>query len=129
MDLTNPGDWAQAAQGVKHAFEVLRGALQLVKEAKQALAAGGDGSEVDRALVEAEKATAIAETQLALALGYKLCRCTFPPTKMLTVGYRMPFGNSSTIEMIDECPACGISTAGAWKFTRTAPERRADCEA
>jgi hypothetical protein len=31
--------------------------------------------------------TAIAEAEIAKALGYELCKCDFPPTPMRTVGY------------------------------------------
>ena len=40
---------------------------------------------IETALTTASSNTAIAEAQIAQALGYQLCHCQFPPTPMLTV--------------------------------------------
>jgi hypothetical protein len=42
---------------------------------------------ITAALDQAEAAAKFAEAQIAKALGYDLCKCQFPPTPMLTVGY------------------------------------------
>jgi hypothetical protein len=42
---------------------------------------------IDTALTVASSNTAIAEAELAKAFGYELCKCEFPPTPMVTVGY------------------------------------------
>ncbi|GEM77006.1 hypothetical protein [Vibrio sagamiensis] len=45
----------------------------------------------------------MAEAQIAQALGYQLCKCTFPPQIMLSVGYR-------DFEEAFECKLCGKSS-------------------
>ncbi len=61
--------------------------------------AGGETGDtkrlIDEALDQADKATKIAEAEVAQALGYALCKCGFSPTPMRTVGYRMARGGST----------------------------------
>src|SRR6476660_3905238 len=87
MDLGNPQDWAQSAGAIKSAFDALTSAFKLVKEFRSSgKTSPAEATLVDRALDEAEKASKVAEAQVAKALGYQLCHCAFPPTAMLTVG-------------------------------------------
>jgi hypothetical protein len=67
--------------------------------------------------VTAESSAAIVEAQVLKALGYELCKCEVPPTPMLTVGHRIPRGQSRS-EPVYECPKCGYNTAGEQTFTR-----------
>jgi hypothetical protein len=62
----------------------------------------------------------VAEAQLAKALGYQLCYCTFPPTAMLTVGQTL--GRPSYVPVY-ECPKCGYNTSGTTDYNRSAPPR------
>jgi len=101
MSLDDPTAWAQGANAFKAIFDGLRSAIGLVKEVR----ASGGGSEaqqqlVDEALEKAGTAAKIAEAQVAKALGYSLCQCTFPPQIMLSIG-RHPTGRERF-----ECPGC-----------------------
>jgi hypothetical protein len=111
----------------KSGFETLRTALGLVKDAQGMLPAGERKDAVARTLEEADKQVRLAEAQIAQALGYKLCRCAFPPTPMLAVGYTPGLVR----EVVHECPRCRENDAspsvrgkgGPWgPWVRTAPE-------
>ena len=43
---------------------------------------------ISQSLDNADKAIKLAEVQVAQALGYQLCMCTFPPQIMLSKGYK-----------------------------------------
>jgi hypothetical protein len=114
VDLTNPQDWAQGVGAFKNSLDALATAFKLIKDFRSSgKASPAEATLVDRALHEAEKASKVAEAQLAKALGYHLCNCQFPPTAMLTVGSRELRGTHK-VEMVFECPKCGIHTAGPW---------------
>jgi hypothetical protein len=88
VPFDDPNSWAQGAAAFKGIFDGLRVAIGMLRDL------GGSSGEsqqqqklVDDALDKAERATRIAEAELAKALGYELCRCEFPPTPMVTVGY------------------------------------------
>jgi len=73
-------------------------------------------------LATASSSAASAEAELARGFGYELCKCTIPPTPMLTVGFA---GGSP----VYECPKCGLNTAvlqsgytGAREHVRFTPE-------
>jgi hypothetical protein len=136
-------DLAEIAAGigiVKTGFDALRTALGLVKDVEGALPAGEKKEAVARALEEADKQIRLGEAQIAKALGYPLCRCAFPPTPMLAIGYRPQAGQrehalllelvakgqitSPSTFTIHECPMCGANDAGPFDYTRTAPVTR-----
>jgi hypothetical protein len=112
----------------KAGFDTLRTALGLVKDVQQALPSGEKKEVAARTLEEADKQLRLAEAEIAKALGYSLCRCEFPPTPMLKIGYRFPtdhFERSALLIMakdghasspsafpINECPKCGNDDAG-----------------
>src|SRR5262249_23298568 len=75
---------------------------------------------IDQALTVASSNVAIAEAQLAQALGYELCRCQFPPTPMTTVGYftTSQGGHHELGDPVYECPKCGRTNAGPFMFER-----------
>ena len=59
--------------------------------------------ELQKFLIEkAEKALRASEAELAKALGYKLCQCTFPPQIMLSKGHHAEQGME-----IFKCEKCG----------------------
>ncbi len=86
-------------EALKGAFSLLGSAIGLAKKAKELLPDGAEKKSVEQSLVEAERQSKLAEAQIAQALGYELCRCTFPPQPMLSLGYR---------EQIEyyQCPKC-----------------------
>jgi len=135
-------DSATIASGMalaKTGFETLRTALGLVKDVQQALPSGEKKEVAGRALDEADKQLRLAEAEIAKALGYSLCRCEFPPTPMLQVGYRFALNHlesnallimaqegrisSPSAFPINECPKCGNNDAGGQQYHRTASPR------
>jgi hypothetical protein len=65
---------------------------------------------------------AIAEPEIAKALGFYGCKCNFPPIIMLTVSYTGAEGQSRS-DVIYECPKRGDTTAGPSAYSRTALPR------
>ncbi|HHX8438270.1 TPA: hypothetical protein ACVO1K_004429 [Vibrio diabolicus] len=96
-------DITTAMQGVKVGISLLSDTIGLVKKTKDALPESQDKEAIEKSLEEAAKATKLAEAQIAQALGYKLCQCTFPPQIMLSVGY-------IKYEEIFKCKLCGKSS-------------------
>jgi hypothetical protein len=64
---------------VKTTFEALRTAIGLVSDAK-GLLPKEKADAVSAALATAASSSLIAEAEVAKALGYELCKCSFPPT-------------------------------------------------
>jgi hypothetical protein len=122
MPIDDPSTWLQGAGAVKAAFDSLRSAISLVKDVRS-LDGGSEQQQkaIDSALATAATNTAIAEAQLAQALGYELCKCEFPPTPMKTVGY---FGLSAGSagrragDPVYECPKCGYRNSGPLLFNK-----------
>lgn len=123
--MPDPLTVAAGVAALKTAFDTLRSAIGLIKEAKTLLPAG-DSREtaISLALESATSSARIAEAQMAQAFGYELCKCELPPTPMLTVG---SIDNSTARKYgaVFECPKCGFNTAGPWSYTRIAPPRPA----
>ena len=123
MPIDDPGTWAQGATALKTAFDSIRSAIGMVKDVRSL----GGGSEqeqkaIDTALATASSNTAIAEAEIAKALGYELCKCEFPPTPMRTVGYiNLPAYKRAG--QVYECPKCGYNTAAPYRYQRIAPPR------
>ena len=115
--MSDLSPFADAFAAVRSAFELWRMAIGAARETVDLLPDAEEKQAAGRALEEAVQASEVAEAQLAQALGYELCRCQFPPTPMLQVGYRMPLGDRD-VEQIYECPLCKQNTAGDWAFTR-----------
>jgi hypothetical protein len=126
MAIDDPNTWAQAASAVKATFDSVRTAIGLVREART-LGGGNEQQQkaIDTALTTASSNAAIAEAQVAAALGYQMCKCEFPPTAMLTVGYfdRNLEDVGSMGDPVFECPKCGFTNAGPFVFTRLAPKK------
>lgn len=86
---------------LKGAFEMARVGLGLVKHTKDRVRAGPVREQADRKLAEAERTLDLAEVQIARALGYKLCQCTFPPQIMLSQGPHQKYNTE-----VFRCPVC-----------------------
>ncbi len=84
---------------VKGAFDLFREAIRLAKEGKELLPSGDKRDSVEVSLAAAERATRLAEAQIAHALGYCLCQCTFPPQIMLSIGTQNDYEHF-------RCPQC-----------------------
>jgi hypothetical protein len=95
----------------KSGMEGMRGALTLWRDFKGTLPEG-KREEVEKAIELSEKQLQLAEAQIAKALGYQLCTCTFPPTPMLKVGYCATLtpiperGLAYQNRDVHECPKC-----------------------
>jgi hypothetical protein len=123
MPVDDPNTWIAGATALKAAFDAFKSAVAGVREVRSLV--GGSEQQnkvVDEALDHAVRTAATAEAEVAKALGYELCKCQFPPTAMLTVGYHneRPATRSGPVF---ECPKCGYNTAGPWMYTRIAPKR------
>lgn len=92
-----------AMQSVKVGISLLSDTIGLVKQTKDVLPESKEKQVIEQSLEEATKATKLAEAQIAQALGYKLCQCTFPPQIMLSVGYK-------DFEEVFECKLCRKSS-------------------
>jgi hypothetical protein len=113
--------WVTGAAAVKTAFDTLKSAIGLVKEAKDLLPEDDQrGKAITAALETAATSAKIAEAEVAKALGYELCKCEFPPTPMLTVG---ELSGRPKIGPVYECPKCGFNTASPYTYKRIAPAR------
>jgi hypothetical protein len=97
--LDSLGDVATAAAGLKTAFSAIREVLGLVKDVKDTLPEGEKKNAISQGIEKAERASKIAEAQMASGLGFALCRRHFPPEIMLETGYA-----NNRRQM--ECPVC-----------------------
>ena len=109
--------------GIKALLDTWRAALGFLKDARDLLPESAEKEAAGRALVEAENAASIAQAEIAQALGYELCRCEFPPTPMLQVGYRSLHDGTMNSAPVYECPKCQQNNAGPWSWSRKVPER------
>ena len=109
-------------EGIKSLLDTWRSALGFMKDARELIPESAEKDSATQALENAEKAAVIAEAEIAQALGYELCRCEFPPTPMLRVGFMSPFGDRKAVP-ISECPKCKQNNAGPWAWDRRVPEK------
>lgn len=84
MDL---GEIKDGLEALKIGFQLFKEALGWAKKAKDTLPDGDQKSSLGESIEQAERAGQLAEAQIAKALGYHLCQCTFPPRIMLSIGY------------------------------------------
>ena len=78
----------EAMEGLKAGLSLFGQAVGLVKRTKDLLPNAQDREAIEKSLKEAEMAVRMAEAKIAQALGYELCKCTFPPQIMLSQGYK-----------------------------------------
>lgn len=74
-------------RGTTNRLSTLQGRHRLGQERERQTADGSQKTSVEESLAQAEKTGQLAEAQIAKALGYHLCHCSFPPQIMLTIGY------------------------------------------
>jgi hypothetical protein len=121
--MPDPMTVAAGISAVKTTFDALRSAIGLVKETKELLPNDAKTATITAALATAESSSMIAEAEIAKALGYELCKCAFPPTAMLTVGYHTRAHGHRAGDPVFECPKCGINSAGPFMYERTTPKQ------
>ncbi|NIY75150.1 hypothetical protein HED22_05790 [Thalassospira sp. HF15] len=102
---------------IKAAFDSVRSILAIIKETKDVLPDASKKEALDLTIEQSKSQLLIAESQIAQSLGYPLCRCQFPPTPMLKVGYRTPYGTREPKD-VHECPKCKQTDAGNNTFSR-----------
>lgn len=118
MDTGDVKAWADLAGAFKAAIDAVRSLVDLRRSLRDAgRTSPEDEAKVDRALDHAEESLQLATANIAKALGYELCRCTFPPTPMLTVGFEL-MGKRTGLP-VHECPRCRRNTAAPFDFHRT----------
>ncbi len=98
---------AEAMESVKFGWSLFSEAIGLVRNVQESLPDSDEKENIARSLVEANKAAKLAEAQIANALGYNLCKCTFPPQIMLSQGYKE---TDYTHEEEYICPKCNKSS-------------------
>jgi hypothetical protein len=84
---------------LKNGLSLLTDALKAVKGVRDLLPKGKERDQIESKVTDAEKQFALAESQIAASLGYRLCQCTFPPQIMLKKG------SGDENEVV--CPKCG----------------------
>jgi len=68
--------------------DAVKGTIDLLRKIVPASGANEQQKQViENALLTASSTAAVAEAELGKAFGYELCKCSLPPTPMLTVGY------------------------------------------
>jgi len=100
-------DVTGAMESVKVGISLLAESIGLIKKTQELLPESQDKDAISKSLAEAEKASKLAESQIAQALGYKLCQCTFPPQIMLSQGYK-ELEHHHEEEFV--CPRCNKSS-------------------
>jgi hypothetical protein len=121
MEVPSANELTQGLGALRAGVEALSSAWRLIKDIRASGKPTEEQSQlIDRAISEAGKAAKIAEVQMAQSLGFKLCKCEFPPNIMLSVGYRIVPGFSEP-EHVFECKSCGLNTAAPFAFNRTKP--------
>jgi hypothetical protein len=118
MVIPDPGILMQAAGAIKNGVDALKNGIELVRTTAGATTGSAEQKKVlEQTLATASSSAAFAEAELARGFGYELCKCTIPPTPMLTVGFA---GGSP----VYECPKCGLNTAVLQSgYTRTTTPR------
>ena len=88
-------------EALTSAFQFFKEALSWAKKAKDKLPDGDQKTALAESIEQAEKTGKLAEAEIAKALGYHLCQCTFPPRIMLSVGY-----DQQQLAEQFRCPGC-----------------------
>lgn len=87
--MTAP-DWMSYLTAAKTALDIIKGV-------RSQLPKGPEADKAQEQIEKAEVAISTSEAELAKSLGFKLCKCSFPPQIMLW----------SAAERTNICPACG----------------------
>lgn len=103
----------------KLGFDTIRAMFGVFRDVKDTLPTDEQRQALESAIHQSEQQFAIAEAQMAQALGYQLCRCEFPPNIMVQVGVGK--GRPTPIESgapVFQCPKCLLATSGPWAFIK-----------
>ena len=103
--MTDLSDVKTAFDAIKIGLSLFRDAIGLAKDVKSSLPDGEKKRTIEESLEKAEQSAKLAEAQVAQALGYSLCKCTFPPQIMLSQGMRpTAYLEAECLK----CPKCGL---------------------
>ena len=100
-------DFHQVSEYIRASKDV----LDILKTLGGLLPKGEKADAAKERLDQAEKALRASEAELAKALGYNLCQCTFPPQIMLSKGR-----HATHDQEIFECPRCSKQEPSARHF-------------
>jgi hypothetical protein len=87
---------------LKDALDAMKGVLEFFKLTRDLSKDDKEKAALGVTIESAEKKMRAAEAQIAQAFGYEICKCTYPPQIMLSVGHHPVHGN----EMFS-CAKCG----------------------
>jgi len=103
--MSDLSDIKVAFDALKIGLGLFRDAIGLAKDVKSSLPEGEKKRTIEESLEKAETSSRLAEAQVAQALGYPLCKCTFPPQIMLSQGMRpAAYLEAECVK----CPKCGV---------------------
>ena len=111
-------DFVTVTEGViafKSGLDTIKTAINIIKDVKDNMSNSTDKDFISNAIDQASQKMAEGEAAVAIALGYKLCRCTNPPNPMLLVGY-IPIKNLNGMDkgqMLSRKTAIGGGLTGA----------------
>jgi len=100
-------DAKAAIDAIKISFNLFRDAIGLARDVESTLPDGEKKRAIEESLERADVSSRTAEAQIALALGYLLCLCIFPPSIMLSIGLKSTEYSPMEREHF-KCPNCGI---------------------
>ena len=73
---------------LKGGLVAFREAVTSLKALKDLLPDSPDKDKIEQEIAVVERAAALADAEIAKALGYSLCKCTYPPQIMLSIGHQ-----------------------------------------
>ncbi|MGH8565262.1 MAG: hypothetical protein ACREXW_14715 [Gammaproteobacteria bacterium] len=86
-------------ESLKNALQLFKESIGLVKTIKDALPDSPKKEAASKSLIAAQTAAEIAEANMAKALGFPLCQCSFPPGIMTLV-------SAGGHQDLYKCPKC-----------------------
>ena len=117
MDLSSLKIIGEIATTSKSVFEAVSTATTLLKNVASSISLSPkQETEINDAINNAERTAALLDAQVAQALNYTLCRCEFPPTIMLKVGY-LTRAKEGVDNSVYKCPKCETDTAAPYNYT------------
>jgi hypothetical protein len=94
-----------AFDALKLGLGLFRDAIGLARDVQSSLPEGEKKKAITESLARADVSSRTAEAQIAQSFGYNLCKCTFPPQIMLSVGIRFEKSSGMDLEHF-QCASC-----------------------
>lgn len=83
----------------KEGILMIQSAVSVIRSVKDFFPKGSKSQELEDALTKAENKLKLSEATFAKDLGYPLCKCTWPPQIMISIG-EVDYGQKY------KCPGC-----------------------